>query len=287
MINLIRGEFYKLFRSKVFVVLLFLSILFGIGSVMLTQMTMNMFKEMDPVSIEQMDKITESTGESQIGISFSSNMSYAEYEELYSNYNGVKNFETSFGGNTFQVFILILTSMFIVIEFTTGSMKQIVSKGFSRTKILLAKFITLSVANILIMVLIVLLSFLIGGLHWGFGDIDMTTISQMSKLLGIQILGVIGYTALTMMIAYLFRSNAACITINFVVIMFSGLLIRFLELIFKHSEIGPYWILNSIMSMNRFFLPGAEYLKSFLVITITGVICTLVSIFRFKRLEIK
>ena len=110
MLGLIKSDFYKLFRMKSFYICGVIAALFSAFGIWV----------FDTASRYQ----------------------FAQYgwQDLYvSQFTGV--YSLTFGMTFATLFIMIVMSMFIPSEFGFGTMKNIVSKGFTRTSVYISKYI--------------------------------------------------------------------------------------------------------------------------------------------------
>lgn len=198
---------------------------------------------------------------------------------------------SSFSDGNVHLFIAIFTAIFITTEFVHGTMKNAVSKGFSRTHIYLSKLITMVIA-ILIMLFVnfifstIAATFILGN----FGEITGILIGNSLKIIGIELLLHIALTSVFVMIAMIIRNNAATIAINIIgVLSFVSLIYIALEYLFKKTiEFSKFSLLSNI----RFYYLnttaiGTDYLRSFLVGLIFFGLTTALGILAFRRMDVK
>lgn len=261
MINLLKGEFYKLFRSCSFHVFCILSILIGAGMVGVLSMVNLTVDSLQETEIQLM--------------------------EMLRNMNAMTSLEEIAKGNLFQTMIAIFACLFVVVEFTSGSMKQIVSKSFSRSQIYFAKLITVFAANTIFILIVYAFNFIAASIVWGIGDIPEEFFGKFIVFLCGLLVGNFSYTCLATMFCYLFRSNGLAIAINLVVIMFGETIFSLLGLLVgKPSELTKYWIISCSTQMSSFQLSKETVVMCMLSFLITAVICTSIGFASFQKRDI-
>ena len=178
MINLIKGEFYKLFKGKAF---------WGVLGFMC------FYAVLEPILFK---KIMLQQGLNEAYNNISSMLAVLQEEGIYT-------------------VIGILAAIFVVGEFTSGSMKQIASRGFSRTQLFLSKYITLFLGNILIVVVTLIIRFIIGALIFGVGaDVFNYDYLRLFYIFISECVVIAGFTSIYCFIAYGLCSMAGAVTAN-------------------------------------------------------------------------
>lgn len=94
--------------------------------------------------------------------------------------NDLKGLLEDFFSN-YELFIIVVIVMIagsiVSEEFNKGTIKLLLVKPYSRTKILLSKFITVLITMFIAVAFIILMQILVGGLIFGFGDLSSPTIA--------------------------------------------------------------------------------------------------------------
>jgi ABC-2 type transport system permease protein len=132
------------------------------------------------------------------------------------------------------IFVLVIAADIVASEFTWGTIKLLLIRPASRTKILLSKYLATLLFALFLIVVLWAASFLIGGLLFGFGGagqpyvyanldgVHETTLAANALLtFALSPVPLILYTTLAFMISAAFRSSTLAITLS-LLLMFGG-----------------------------------------------------------------
>ena len=138
--------------------------------------------------------------------------------------------------------IVLIAGAIVSDEFNKGTIKSLLVRPYSRTKILLAKFITVLITVLFIMVVTVILQFIIGGILFGFDSLSIPNVVynfKTGKIMEVGILKSIICTGLGKLPIYvllgtlafalsaLFNNTAVAITITLLGYMASSIVNQF------------------------------------------------------------
>lgn len=187
MSNLLKSDFYKLFKMKSFYVCCIISALLASVTMFLNFASNNMIEEL-------------------MG------------DMMASQIMTLKNVLPSLISPTGDWFILVIigVSLFITIEYNAGTLKNIVARGFKREYIFLSKLIVCVIETFIISLCYAVFGvifglILLGTPAGGFGD---GYFLELLAIYGVDILIIIGYVALITMVAYLIRTNGGTISLT-------------------------------------------------------------------------
>lgn len=122
-------------------------------------------------------------------------------------------------GNVFMI-IAIFIPIYVVAEFSYGTMKNVVSKGFSKLQIFLSKFITMIIASFLTILASAIIAAIGATIITGtFGAIDGDYLTELLKVIGIEILLTIAFVALMVFISMTVRNLGGVIAINILIVL--------------------------------------------------------------------
>ena len=222
MLKLIKSDFYKLFRMKsLYICAAIAAVLAGLGI----------------FSLNTLDR-----------------MQYAMYglEDMFvSQYTGVYSFTIGIGSA--GLFATIIVSMFSASEFKFGTIKNIASRGISRTSIYFSKYIVTVFVSILYTLVCGIAAFIAGCCLGGVGDFDRTIFLDVLEVLGLFLLAMIAMQSIFQMIGFLVRSTGWTIGTNIAIFAFL-----------------PAMVLNLVdMAVNNWIAPAVssvEWLSSWLKI---------------------
>ena len=250
MLNLLRSDFYRLFRSKSYYICMFVTALLVVLGIIVASLTSRI--------------------DSTINVSLP---------------NGLEYGLSAFTGNI-PMMLGIIIGIFVAAEFTHGTMKNVVSKGFSKTKIYLSKYITMLAAAYIYLLFI-----------WVIATIGATIISgefgafngKYIAAIGIELLLYAGLIALLLLVAMVVKNLGGVIAINIIyILLVDQLFFSLLQLIVKNKiEFTKYSLLNNILFYSNNTAVGSDYLRSAIIAVAVFVVATAIGIFAFKKSDVK
>ncbi len=245
MSQLLKLEFRKLFQMKSFYITTLISIALAVVSVLLTNLTANAMKQLAEA------------GDVTISV-----QTFAGIDSVYAT-------QTSVANGMAVMLCGIFSAIFACEDFSSGTIKNIYSKGYSRTSIFFAKYIVSAIPAVLMVCLDMIASYVCGGLSNSFSS---NLPENFVVGLVTQLCVVMAYQALFFAIAMMLTKLSASIV--FVVVaptVFSGLL-SLADLALKQSSfsLSDYWLsslLNSASSEPvRGIVMSVVYIAVFLML---------------------
>jgi ABC-2 type transport system permease protein len=262
--KLLRSDFYRLFKSKSFYICTAIAMFLVSGSVFIVDWSYRMMTESDTLSIAMEFPYTD-------GLSYGLMM---------------------FASGDVHLFMAILIAIFVTAEYAHGTMKNAVSKGFSRYQIYLSKVITMTTA----IYIMIFMMFIIGTISvmiitGKFGTLTGTYVGQIFAMIGVEFLLHSALAALFVMIANTVRNNGGAISINIVIALpiVGPLLYQALELIFRNKvSFSEYGLRYNISLFVQNIAPiGEDMLRAVIVGAAFLVVTTAIGIFAFKNMDVK
>lgn len=132
------------------------------------------------------------------------------------------------------LFTIVIAAGMVASEFSWGTVKLLLIRPVSRTKVLLAKYVSTLLFALLMLVLLFSSSFLFGILFFGFsgaetpylsysngGVVELNMVSHIIELFGFRSIDLIMMVTLAFMISTVFRSSSLAIGIS-LFLMFTG-----------------------------------------------------------------
>ena len=188
--NLLKSDFYKLFKMKSFYVC---AIIAAAMAAILMFISLQLNNMMQSMSDTMGDMMT-------------------------SQMVTLKNILPTIISPTGDYFILVIIGvcLFITIEYNAGTLKNIAARGFKREYIFLSKLIVCIIEAFIITLCFAVSSVIFGLIFLGtpaggFGDGYFT---ELFAIYGVDILILIGYVSFIAMVAYLIRTNGGTIAIT-------------------------------------------------------------------------
>ena len=199
--QLIAFEFRKLVRSKAIYICMIVMAVLHIASVLIAKSTM--------------DLMTSMAGDI-----------YGLDSEMFA-YSGLKYLISACSGANMTIFFGIFVTIFVCSDFTEGTIKNIVARGFNREKIFFAKSIAISTGSIVFGLASMLVSFVCGTIAFGAGkgfNFDMVL-----QIL-VQLLALVAYTMLNVLLGVLFGKLGGALTLGIIIPIVSPLIFQLLDL---------------------------------------------------------
>lgn len=260
MINLLKVDFYKIFRAKSFYVIGFiLAALAAINSCLYAKITL--------------DAIDNSGMFSFTGL----NMGF--FISFFSNLQGV------------TTYISIFVVLFMCSEFSNGTIKNIATKGYHRESIYLSKFITSVVGSLVYIAFIALASYIPYFIILGNKDTNAFDMPEhfISCFL-IFLLYVVTYLSVSLLIASLIRKSGLSI-LGVFILSFVTSLISLFDLFLKNVVESDFKLYEYTLSGNISVLggslssgiPSENFLRIILVPVSFLVVSMVIGLIFFKK----
>ncbi|EIT83901.1 putative protein yhcI [Fictibacillus macauensis ZFHKF-1] len=133
--------------------------------------------------------------------------------------------DTSYINSLIGLFVLIIASESVSKEFSQGTIKMLLIRPYHRWKILLSKLVTVILFALSAFMVVLVFSWLVGGLLYGFGGFGQPYVIEdhgqvataiyshyVLKSIGLEVIEFVFLILLTFMISTLFKSSALAIT---------------------------------------------------------------------------
>lgn len=249
MCNLISGELFKIMKSKVTYVTAGIFVVMAVLQMVVYKMaeTMN-------------DNIGELTG--------------------------IAGFVSPLDGDFSYIFLGIFITIIMCQDFSTGSIRQIISKGVSRTTYVFAKYVAMVLVAALLMAFYSLICFIGCSIIGGVGELNQ----EVVKYLLLYVLGalcmILGYTAITEFVCILFKKNTITIPINLLFILAGGLISQLAFYLTQNKVCYKFWLANMSASFTSFEVGFGEKLLYMEIFVVLASVFLWWSVFVFKRRDI-
>ncbi len=278
MFNLLKGECYKLIKSKAFYIsclVAVISVIFVYG--MLITASKIQSGEMENgaagvvVSEEEMQESSTPVLEKITSLDV--------LQQMYAN---------------FTVFIIaVFISIFVIGEYSNGVIKNVVGKGYARWKIFLSKYFFSIVTAVFFMILMTVVTVIVG-CFVGEGQVaGGTFFMDLLRYAGIQLIICIAFCGVIVTVSELCRTLGAGIAINFAIATFSTVVAMGLDylvqLILPRSDfkVSAYWCV-SLMSDCPIKDMDVKFILHVLIVSAAWIVITAgAGIFHFNKADIK
>ena len=199
-----------------------------------------------------------------------------------------------------MIFAIVIAADMVAGEYTAGTMKLLLIRPHSRTKILFSKFFAVSFFALVMLVLLVICGYVTNALIYGTGDMHVTDLflnqqgevvsknvmAQVIKMYGLSIFPVISYVTFAFAISTILRNSALAVGISLLIMIVGNSMI---EATAKIAALKYLPFANSDMSLYIFHLPARPEMTirfsiSVLLVYIFGL--ALISFAIFKRRDV-
>lgn len=275
MSNLLRVEYYKLMRNKVFWTLIIISALISFLLIsifyMAEQGTLEKIQEFnDNISVEKIE---------------------ADPEEVEVPNSGIYLFmSTIISSDTFFInilFICIIGAFFITSEYSTGTIKNLVSVGYSRSKIYVSKLVIYSITSLLLTLSFAVFFGIFGTIYFGFGELPREDVIRLVKVLLLICLYVISFVSIAMFFVIMARGTGMALLLSFGFYLVIGSSLKFLSYQFTLFEkISNYSVYSLYTQIGGSDLSSKDLFQFINVPIITIIIFVIIGISYFKRQDI-
>ena len=279
MFNLLSAEFYKLRKGKaLFVGLLIVAVLV----VMLY------------VSLMMIDKINSGEVSNGTGgvIVFENGETVAGElgtESMMQKIGIAGVLQQIFSGHFVGLILAVIVSIFVVREFGTGAIKNLVGKGYSRSTIFLSKLLSTVVLSILFQVAAAMIAILIGIPFLGSEGLSIINWTDIAIYTGLQIRFGITAAGIFVLMGELTRNLAAAIAVSIGVLLFSTSATALLDLLCHQVGFEPtkYWFLDLMSSCPLTEFDTEFLVRSVLVSIVWFVVAAVLGVLHFQRADVK
>ena len=280
MYHILKAEIGKLFRSRTFLICCIIAVVMSV----ITLASYKMMSEVyTPEVVENFNQQTAT--DSGVSVQVSEGLDFSFLKNL----SGISVLEMSFSGNVLTTLLAVLVSIFVCSEFSGGAIKNIASRGFSRTKIYTAKYIVCVIGGIILSIVVLLTTFLGGTLLWGVGETGGDFTSNLLTFLGIQFLLNAALSGLMVFVSMAVRNTGGSIAINVCIILFASMIFSLVDLVIDSEKIkvADYWIGNIIVNISSLSIPSELLEKGLIVGILTIVVTYIAGATQFKLADIK
>lgn len=275
MINLLRGEIYKLFRSKCLYI-------FGAFMVAFVLLIYGMFSLADMMMQGDVENgsygISVSTEETQGAVSVWDDMDIPAIVQVMFSSVG-------------SIIVAIFASIYFWGEYANGAIKNVVGKGYGRWTVFTSKYISTVVGVVVIEIMVIPTVLICETLILGARRIDTDILANLAGYMGMQILFAAALTAIIVTIGQICRNLGAGIAISVCVIMFSSFVTTGLNALFSYAgmnaDVCDYWILDLISECPVTGMDGSFLIRAIVCAVVWLVLAHGAGSLHFGKADVK
>ena len=238
--QLLRSDLYKLNKARYFWICLIINIALAVFSVYIIDFS---YKIAGDSMAAQMEAQNQTMQES--GVNISTEGLATSYDELSAS---SQMLPLSFGSGLLLIGIVV--SLFVGGEFNHGTIKNIASRNYSRSKIYLSKLSVSILVAILFTLVYLAATTLTATVLWGFGNTESGFWPHVLQVTGIEFLLAAAFASIFCMFAMLIRQSGAAIAINLCYLEFFSLIFMILEMLYKKISGDTVTLSNYLLDTN-------------------------------------
>ncbi len=153
--------------------------------------------------------------------------------------------------NLITLFVVIIAGGMIASEFTWGTIKLLMIRPISRSKILVAKYLSVLVFMVIFMAILFITSFVTGAIAFGFdqtpsllylgGNVhEVHPMLYLMLKLGLNGLGIVMFATIAFMISSVFRNNSLAIGISLFLLFTGTQITTLVGMKFEAAKFSPF-----------------------------------------------
>lgn len=301
--NLISSELFKWKKSKAFKVCTIVGIGLAIFSVIMFLILSIMMDIVNEDMAAELGEDYETSQEMMIEEYKSMGLSDAEIAMMTGVYDGEMMLSMSFSQTDLQLLIAIFIAIFVAGEFSNGTIKMIVSKGYSRAQIYWSKFIAGVIAANVMAIIVVVITTLLGCIIWGWNDpVTGAAASAVDvlKFLLVQFALNTSITAMFIGCSMMFRNLGISIALTVAVYSFGSVIFVLFDAVIQgvcsaleyNVDKLPFlpseaWIVQAIANTSTLDLSNHDFIVGLVVSLVYAALFTFIGMWSFKKNDIK
>ena len=212
--------------------------------------------------------------------------SFAGMQDVAEYATGIDGLLTPLEGDLSYLIICIFITIIVGQDFSTGSIRQIIGKGTSKGRYILAKYIAMVCVSAIFLLLFSLIDFAAFSVLGGIGEWNLHIVKHFLIFLVGAFSMILGYTAITEFICILFRKNTVTIPVNLMLILVGGITAEVLSFLTQNEIFIKYWLPSMSASFGDFDLQfGEKIIYIFIFLTI-AVAFSAMSVWVFEKKDI-
>jgi len=265
MLSLLKADFYKLKRSKAFWICALVGVVIAVLTVVAMHATISRGLAQSPNS-----------------------RGYAAAQNMSGQASAVWII-TQFLPQDFIILLAgVFTSVFVTSEFGDGTVKNTLSRGAERVNVLATKFITCTVASLIILAASLVALVAAGCIAWGFDPQGASTAGGFVGMIALQALLMVAFTALFTFIGMAIRSVGGSLATTIIATMMVGTLLEALNALFNTTvDLSQYWLGGAVSTLATTSPASGDVVRGVVVALIWGVASLVGGAVLFNKRDVK
>ena len=201
-------------------------------------------------------------------------------------YDGKKFLVSGLLNTEAAISLAVVVSLINCSDFSSGAIKNIFAKGYTRLEVLFAKITVSMVVALLFTLLCYLFGFFFGSILWQ--DIGSGWTAGIPVILLVQILLMFAYTSMFCFMASFIKKTAGTLVLSIGIPMSFEIIFMIINLLVndKGFNINNYWIQGNITNLSDAAATDSDIIRGFVVATLYFGIFTVANILISRKREV-
>ena len=158
--------------------------------------------------------------------------------------SGISYLMEAISGSALSAVLAVFIPLFICEDYASGTIRNIITRGFSRLEIFIAKLIAVLAATVIMTAVCLAAAYLVGTAFWGAGEPSLG--SEQIKILLCQLAVIAAYATMFFAISSMLQKVGGSIAICLILPMAAVILLSLADaaLAEREIELSGYWIEN-------------------------------------------
>ena len=158
--------------------------------------------------------------------------------------SGISYLMEAISGSALSAVLAVFIPLFICEDYASGTIRNIITRGFSRLEIFISKLIAVLAATVLMTAVCLAAAYLVGTAFWGAGEPSLG--SEQVKILLCQLAVIAAYATMFFAISSMLQKVGGSIAICLILPMAAVILLSLADaaLAEREIELSGYWIEN-------------------------------------------
>ena len=158
--------------------------------------------------------------------------------------SGISYLMEAISGSALSAVLAVFIPLFICEDYASGTIRNIITRGFSRLEMFIAKLIAVLAATVLMTAVCLVAAYLVGTAFWGAGEPSLG--SEQIKILLCQLAVIAAYATMFFAISSMLQKVGGSIAICLILPMAAVILLSLADaaLAEREIELSGYWIEN-------------------------------------------
>ena len=158
--------------------------------------------------------------------------------------SGISYLMEAISGSALSAVLAVFIPLFICEDYASGTIRNIITRGFSRLEMFIAKLIAVLAATVLMTAVCLAAAYLVGTAFWGAGEPSLG--SEQIKILLCQLAVIAAYATMFFAISSMLQKVGGSIAICLILPMAAAILLSLADaaLAEREIELSGYWIEN-------------------------------------------